>query len=93
MGKIHAKTGKPQRAVKLGTEAVSAFEAYWGKDNKMYAEAAYDLACYKAICRKPKQALELMKECQPLFLKHLGPDHVKTKHIAMAIQYMSQHAG
>merc|ERR1712216_715608 len=61
MARIHAKTGNAAQAVKMATEALGVFERYWGSDNREYALAAYDLACYKALDRKPRQALELMR--------------------------------
>mmetsp|Transcript_5088 Transcript_5088/g.9749 ORF Transcript_5088/g.9749 Transcript_5088/m.9749 type:complete len:248 (+) Transcript_5088:37-780(+) len=93
IARIHAKTGKADMAVKLAADSVGIFERYAGTDSRMYAEAAYDLACYKALNRKPWEALELMRKCRPLFLKHLGADHPKTKQIGAAMEMMATRVG
>eukprot|EP00931_Biecheleriopsis_adriatica_P076379 TRINITY_DN50090_c0_g1_i1.p1 TRINITY_DN50090_c0_g1~~TRINITY_DN50090_c0_g1_i1.p1 ORF type:complete len:228 (+),score=30.66 TRINITY_DN50090_c0_g1_i1:46-729(+) len=78
MAKEHAKMGNPSLAAEVASQGLPVFEQYWGKDHRVYAEAAFDVACFYALQKKTKESLEIMYDCRGSFLKHYGPDHPKT---------------
>jgi tetratricopeptide (TPR) repeat protein len=90
MARVYAKLGQHGRAIEVASESLVVFERYWGKESQVCAETVYDIACYRALQKKPREALELMYRCRTSYLKNLGPEHPKTKQLLMAIQLIER---
>mmetsp|Transcript_75425 Transcript_75425/g.143594 ORF Transcript_75425/g.143594 Transcript_75425/m.143594 type:complete len:224 (+) Transcript_75425:46-717(+) len=81
MAREHAKLGNPTAAVACASQGLPVFEQYWGKDHRVYAEAAFDMACFYALEKKPQEALDLMYACRGTFLRQFGPEHQRTQQL------------
>lgn len=78
MARTYAKTANPAVALELASAGVPTYAKYWGTESKAYGEAAYEMAMYYALLKKPSDALDLLHQCRPSFTRHFGVQHPKT---------------